>query len=145
MTGQDAYTIRQATYELCKLCGKNLAVRPGKTRRCQIPRFRPAPSLLLALRGHVTAPIHAGVRSPRMGREPAHWTDIDRDYETLRIGMQALFRDLSIEPLWPHRQHFADRRTSRVSERETPRSAPMNEFGAARAMTKGTVDLYLHT
>jgi hypothetical protein len=31
------------------------------------------------LRDHI-APILAGVRSPRMGRKPAHWTDIDRDY-----------------------------------------------------------------
>jgi hypothetical protein len=29
-------------------------------------------------------------------RKPAHWTAIDRDYETLRIGMQALFADLGI-------------------------------------------------
>jgi hypothetical protein len=49
------------------------------------------------LRDHIIAPILAGVRSPRMGRKPAHWTDIDRDYETLRIGMQTLFRDLAIE------------------------------------------------
>jgi hypothetical protein len=33
---------------------------------------------------------------PRLGRKPAHWTAIDRDYETLRIGMQALFADLGI-------------------------------------------------
>jgi hypothetical protein len=34
--------------------------------------------------------------SPRRGRKPAHWTAIDRDYETLRIGMQTLFHDLGI-------------------------------------------------
>ncbi len=33
-----------------------------------------------------------------MGRKPAHWTRVDRDYETLRIGMQALFHDLEITP-----------------------------------------------
>jgi hypothetical protein len=38
----------------------------------------------------------AGVRSPRLGRKPTHWTAIDRDYETLRIGMQTLFADLGI-------------------------------------------------
>jgi len=32
-----------------------------------------------------------------MGRKPKYWTDVDRDYETLRISMQALFRDLAIE------------------------------------------------
>jgi hypothetical protein len=39
----------------------------------------------------------SGWTSPRMGRKPAHRTDIDRDYETLRIGMQELLRDLAIE------------------------------------------------
>jgi hypothetical protein len=43
-------------------------------------------------------PILAGVRSPRRGRKPAHWTRIDRDYETLRIGMEGLFHDLGITP-----------------------------------------------
>jgi len=51
---------------------------------------------LLALRDQVIAPILAGVRSPRQGRKPTTWTPIDRDYETLRTGMQALFRDLGI-------------------------------------------------
>jgi len=37
-----------------------------------------------------------GVRSPRRGRKPAHWTAVDRDYETIRIGMQTLFRDLAL-------------------------------------------------
>jgi hypothetical protein len=31
-----------------------------------------------------------------MGRKPASWTPIDRHYEALRVGMQALFNDLGI-------------------------------------------------
>ena len=31
-----------------------------------------------------------------MGRKPAHWTRIDRRYESLRTGMQELFNDLGI-------------------------------------------------
>ena len=54
-------------------------------------------SALLTLRDHVIAQILAGVRSPRMGRKPAIWTAADRDYETLRIGMQTLFRRLGTE------------------------------------------------
>ena len=58
----------------------------------------PAPSAaLLTLRDHVIAPILAGVRSPRMGRKPKIWTAVDRDYETLRIGMQTLFRHVGID------------------------------------------------
>jgi len=36
------------------------------------------------------------VRSPRLGRKPAAWTAVDRDYERIRIGMHALFGDLGI-------------------------------------------------
>ena len=54
-------------------------------------------SALLALRNHVIAPILAGVRSPRMGRKPKIWNAVDRDYETLRIGMQTLFQHVGIE------------------------------------------------
>ena len=52
---------------------------------------------LLTLRDQVIAPILAGVRSPQMGRKPAHWTRVDRDYERIRIDMQTLFSDLAIE------------------------------------------------
>jgi hypothetical protein len=37
------------------------------------------------------------MRSPRMGRKPAHWTRVDRHYERIRIDMQTLFNDLAIE------------------------------------------------
>jgi len=46
--------------------------------------------------GYVARQAQAGVRSPRQGRKPAHWTRIDRDYEALRSGMQTLFHDLGI-------------------------------------------------
>lgn len=55
-----------------------------------------APPAMLTLRDQVITPILAGVRNPRRGRKPATWTRIDRDYETLRIGMQALFHDPGI-------------------------------------------------
>jgi hypothetical protein len=97
MTGQDGYTTRQAAYDIRKLRGKDLAVRHGRSRRYHVPP--PAArtiAALLALRDHVIGPILAGVRSPRMGRKPAIWTSIDRRYESLRVGMQELFRDLGI-------------------------------------------------
>jgi hypothetical protein len=97
MTGQRGYTIRQATYDLRKLRGKNLVVKPGRSRRYQVPPSAARTiAALLALRDQVIGPILAGVRSPRLGRKPAHWTAVDRDYETLRIGMQTLFADLGI-------------------------------------------------
>jgi hypothetical protein len=97
MNGQATYTTRQAAYDLRKLRGKNLIIKPGRSRRYQTPA--PAArtiAALLALRDQVIAPILAGIRSPRRGRKPAIWTSVDRDYETLRIGMQTLFHDLGI-------------------------------------------------
>ena len=92
---------------------------PHRQARQDPPLQRPAHAArtiaaLLALRDQVIAPILAGVRSPRRGRKPAHWTGIDRDYETLRIGMQNLFHDLGITATPPlrHRQHFVDRRNA---------------------------------
>jgi hypothetical protein len=97
MTGMASYTLRQSAYDMRKLRGKNLAAKPGSSRRYHVPpEAARAIAALLAIRDHVIAPILAGVRSPRMGRKPAHWTRIDRDYENLRIGMQALFHDLGI-------------------------------------------------
>ena len=99
MTGQTDrdYSTRQAAYDLRKLRGKDLLVKSGRSPRYQVPP--PAArtiAALLALRDQVIGPILAGARSPRLGRKPAHWTAVDRDYETLRIGMQALFADLGI-------------------------------------------------
>ncbi len=97
MTGQAGYTTRQAAYDIRKLRGKGLADKPGRSRRYHIPPDSARTiAALLALRDHVIGPILAGVRSPRMGRKPAHWTRIDRRYESLRTGMQELFNDLGI-------------------------------------------------
>ncbi|MGH3511901.1 MAG: hypothetical protein ACRDRB_06440 [Pseudonocardiaceae bacterium] len=98
MTGQTTtYTTRQAAYDLRKLRGKDLIIKPGRSRRYHLPP-RPARIItaLLTLRDHVISPILAGIRSPRMGRKPAIWTRVDRDYENLRINMQTLFHDLGI-------------------------------------------------
>jgi hypothetical protein len=95
--GRTGYTIRQGAYDLRKLRGKDLLVKPGRSRRYQVPpQAARTIAGLLALRDQVIGPILAGVRSPRLGRKPAHWTAIDHDYETLRIGMQTLFADLGI-------------------------------------------------
>ena len=100
LTGVDhcGYTVRQAAYDLRKLRGKQLVDKPGRARRYHVPpRAARTIAALLTLRDQVIAPILAGVRSPRMGRKPAHWTPVDRDYERIRIDMQTLFNDLAIE------------------------------------------------
>ena len=100
ITGHDGYTTRQSAYGLRKLRSKQLIDKPGRTRRYHVPPDAARTiTALLALRDHVIAPILAGVRSPRMGRKPKTWTAIDRDYENLRVGMQALFQHVGIETL----------------------------------------------
>ncbi len=99
MTGQtdSDYTSRQGAYNLRKLRGKDLITKPGRTRRYQIPAHLAGTiAALLTLREQVIAPILAGVRSPRLGRKPATWTRVDRDYETLRINLHTLFHHLGI-------------------------------------------------
>ena len=92
------YTVRQAAYDLRKLRGKQLVDKPGRARRYRVPSLAARTiAALLALRDQVIAPILAGIRSPRMGRKPAHWTPVDRDYEQIRIDMQTLFNDLAID------------------------------------------------
>ena len=97
ITGQTGYTIRQAAYDLRKLRGKDLIAKPGRSRRYHVlPPAARTITALLTLRDQVISPILAGIRSPRMGRKPTHWTRVDRDYETLRITMHTLFHDLGI-------------------------------------------------
>ena len=98
MTGQAGYTTRQAAYDLRKLRGKELVVKPGRTRRYQIPpQAARAITALLVLRDQVTGPLLAGIRVRRRDRIPATWTPVDRDYEALRIDMNTLFHDLGIQ------------------------------------------------
>jgi len=99
MTGQTDrdYTTRQAAYDLKKLRGKHLVVKPGRSRRYHAPpQALRTITALLVLREQVIGPILAGVRIPRRGRKPTTWTRTDQHYETLRLGMQALFNDCGI-------------------------------------------------
>jgi len=99
MTGQtdDEYSTRQAGYDLRKLRGKQLVVKPGRARRYQVrPDAARTIAALTVLRDHVIGLILAGVRTPRRGRKPTTWTRIDDDYQTPRLDMHTLFRDLGI-------------------------------------------------
>ena len=99
LTGQNEedYTVRHAAYDLRKLRGKQLVVKPGRTRRYQVPgEAARTIAALLTLRDQVIAPILAGIRRPGPGRPPKTRTRIDRDYEVLRAGMRTLFHDLAI-------------------------------------------------
>jgi hypothetical protein len=99
MTGQTDrdYSTRQAAYDLKKLRGKHLIVKPGRSRRYHAPpdALRTIAALLV-LRDQVIGPLLAGVRVPRRGRKPTTWTRTDQHYEALRRDMKALFDDCGI-------------------------------------------------
>ena len=100
LTGQSEhdYTIRQAAYDLRKLRGKQLVVKPGRTHRYQVPIAAARTiSALLTLRDQIIAPILAGIGRPGPGRPPKTRTSIDRDYQNLRDDMRTLFHDLAID------------------------------------------------
>jgi DNA-binding transcriptional ArsR family regulator len=102
MTGETNYRVRQAAYDLRKLRAKGLVEKPERSRRYVVPPDAARTiTALSVLRDQVVSPILAGVRSPRQGRKPSAWTRVDRDYESLRIGMQALFDDLGISRMEP--------------------------------------------
>ena len=99
MTGQppEDYSVRQGAYDLRKLRGKQLVLKPGRTRRYHVPELAARTiAALITVRDNIIAPLIAGIQTPRHGRPPKHWTSIDRDYETLRRDMKTLFTDLGI-------------------------------------------------
>ena len=99
ITGQapEHYSVRQGAYDLRKMRGKQLVLKPGRTRRYHVPELAARTiAALLTVRDHVIAPLIAGIQTPRQGRPPKNWTAIDRDYETLRRNMQTLFNHLGI-------------------------------------------------
>ena len=99
LTGQsdNAYTTRQAAYDVRKLRAHQLLLKPLHSRHYIVPPDAARTMVAVtALRDHVVAPILAGVHSPRQGPRPATWTAVDRNYETLRIDMQHLFATRNI-------------------------------------------------
>jgi hypothetical protein len=99
MTGQapEDYSVGQAPTTCCKLRGKQLVLKPGRTRRYHVPELAARTiAALITVRDKVIAPLIAGIQTPRHGRPPKHWTINDRDYETLRRDMKTLFTDLGI-------------------------------------------------
>ena len=73
MTGQrpDDYSVRQGAYDLRKLRGKRLVVKPGRTRGYHVPGLAARTiAALLTVRDKVIAPLIAGIATPRRGRPP---------------------------------------------------------------------------
>ena len=99
MTGRSDsdYSVRQAAYDLRKLRAKGLVIKPGSTRRYHTPpdALRTI-TAITTLRDHVLESLLGAVHSPRSVTDTSTWTDVERDYQALRLDMATLFDHLGI-------------------------------------------------
>jgi hypothetical protein len=94
---QHPYTVRQAAYDIAKLCGKRLVQRIGTTRRYR-PCMRALRTLaaLIILREKVIKPVIAGAGKAKLGRSPKRLHPLDQHYIALQRELHATFETLKL-------------------------------------------------
>ena len=91
------YGPRQAAYDLKKLRGKQMVERIGKTRQYQAtPAGLKAIAALVILREKAIRPLLTAAQETRPSRGSQNPTVLDRHYETVRIGMAGVLRELGV-------------------------------------------------
>ena len=91
------YGSRHAAYDLKKLRGKQIVRRIGHTRRYEpLASGLRAITALIVLRNKAIKPILAAAQSLRPTRGHQNPKPIDAHYETLRVAMHGVFRELGI-------------------------------------------------
>lgn len=94
---ESSYSPRQAAYDLKKLRGKQMVERVSKTRRYQAtPAGVKAIAALVVLREKAIRPLLAAAQEIRPSRGPQNPTALDRHYETVRVGMLGVLRELGV-------------------------------------------------
>jgi len=94
---QDGYGPRQAAYDLKKLRGKQMVERVGKTRRYQAtPAGLKAIAALVVLREKAIRPLLAAAQQLQPSHGAQNPTALDRHYETVRVGMAGVLRELGV-------------------------------------------------
>ena len=95
--GESDYQARQAAYDLKKLRGKDMVRRLGKTRHYEpTSTGLKALAALLVLRDKVIKPLLGAAMETRPTRGALNPRDLDNHYETIRVGMQRVFRELGL-------------------------------------------------
>jgi hypothetical protein len=96
--GQDAnaYSARNAAYDVPKMAGKNLLHRIDRSRRYAVdpPAIRTLCAYLL-LREKIIKPLLAGIVRP-LGPRPKHPTALDEHYITLRQELYRAFQTIGL-------------------------------------------------
>jgi hypothetical protein len=93
----EAYTARQAAYDIRKLRGKNLVYKIEHSRRYGVsPAGLRIMTALLVLREKVIKPLLAGAGTSKGDRKPKNQHPIDAQYEALQHQMLRLFQLIGI-------------------------------------------------
>jgi hypothetical protein len=94
---KDCYSPRQAAYDLKKLRGKHIVERIGKTRHYRsTPAGLRAIAALVVIREKAIRPLLAAAQEICPSRGSQNPTALDRHYETIRVGMAAVLRELGV-------------------------------------------------
>jgi hypothetical protein len=94
---EDAYSWRQAAYDLKKLRGKQWIQRKGNSRRYEaVGEGLRSMTALIVLRDDVIKPLLAAQGRLKPGRRPTRTAPIDAHYAALRHQMRELFQELGI-------------------------------------------------
>jgi hypothetical protein len=95
--GESNYQARQAGYDLKKLRGKDMVRRIGKTRHDE-PTSAGIKTLaaLLVLGDKVIRPLLAASRETRPTRGSQNPRTLDDHYQTIRLGMKGVLRELGL-------------------------------------------------
>ena len=91
------YRARRAAYDLKKLRGKQIVRRIDQSRRYEpISQSLKAMTALVVLRNKAIKPLLAAAQQLRPTRGSQNPGALDRRYETIRVGMQGVFRELGL-------------------------------------------------
>jgi hypothetical protein len=94
---ENAYSSRQAAYDIRKLRAKQMIEKPPRSNRYQIqPDGLRSLAALVLLRDKVIQPLLASQCHPRRGRPPTPQSPIDVHYRALQHEMRNLFTTLGI-------------------------------------------------
>jgi hypothetical protein len=95
--GESEYGARRAAYDLKKLRGKNIVRRIGQTRRYESTSTGlKAMVALVVLRNKAIKPLLAAAQDLRTSRGAQNPRPLDRQYDTIRTAMQAVFQELGV-------------------------------------------------
>ena len=115
MNGPATYTTRQAAYDLRKLRGKNLIIKPGRSRRYQTQHQPPAPSPPCSPSAtRSSPPSWPASATPSEDASPPSGLPSTATTRRSASACRSSSTTSGSQPaqLPPHRQHFVDRRTA---------------------------------